>query len=198
MKKLQVSVGMNEFVRRQTQPSGKTYSPTLSFEEIANHAKIQLEKGAYRYGYRDGVILAEVENDLCSEFVCPFVKISEHTNLQAEVVRRRPEEEPYIQLRALNGSPLPTGTVDLILYRNDVLAETNEQSTYADWELISFHAVPKELDIMPMGPVTMMRNQLQLKGGTKALYPPADWAASVHFWQKYAVLAPTTANDRKL
>ena len=196
MKKLQVSVGVNEFVCRQSLSSGKTYSPTLSFEEIATHAKKQLEQGMYKNGYRDGVILAEVEEEQCSEFICPFVNITEDTNLQAEIVRRRPEEEPYIQLRALNGSPLPTGNVDLILYRKDVLAETNEQSTDADWELISFHAVPKGLEDMPMGPVTMMRNQLQLKGGTKALYPPEDWAASVHFWQKYAVLAPAIANDK--
>jgi len=41
---------------------------------------------------------------------------------------------------------------------------------------------------MPMGPVTMMRNQLELSGGTKAQYSSEQWAESVNFWQKYAVL----------
>ena len=39
---------------------------------------------------------------------------------------------------------------------------------------------------MPMGPVTMMRNQLQLKGGTKAYYSSEEWAKAVYFWQHYA------------
>ena len=34
----------------------------------------------------------------------------------------------------------------------------------------------------------MMRNQLDLKGGTKGKYSSNDWAQSVRFWQNYAVL----------
>ena len=78
--------------------------------------------------------------------------------------------------------------VDLILYHHDVLKETNEQTTDTDWELISFHAIPEEIDNMPMGPITMMRNQLKLLGGTKAFYESEKWAESVKFWQEYAVL----------
>ena len=40
---------------------------------------------------------------------------------------------------------------------------------------------------MPMGPVTMMRNQLELPGGTKGIYTSKEWAESVYFWQKYAL-----------
>ena len=43
-------------------------------------------------------------------------------------------------------------------------------------------------DRLPMGPVTMMRNQLELKGGTKANYSSNEWAEAVKFWQKYAAL----------
>ena len=49
-------------------------------------------------------------------------------------------------------------------------------------------AKPKELD-MPMGPVTMMRNQLQKEGGTKGEYSSENWAKSVDFWQRYAIKA---------
>ena len=55
-------------------------------------------------------------------------------------------------------------------------------------ELISFHALPKGVDFMPMGPVTMMRNQLELSGGTKGHYESEEWAKSVDFWQQYVVL----------
>ena len=47
-------------------------------------------------------------------------------------------------------------------------------------------AKPKDIK-MPMGPVTMMRNQLQKPGGTKGIYESDKWAKSVDFWQKYAI-----------
>ena len=36
-----------------------------------------------------------------------------------------------------------------------------------------------------MGYVTMMRNQLDLPGGTDAIYSSDEWAESVYFSQKY-------------
>tara|TARA_Y100000590_G_scaffold70816_1_gene77551 strand:+ start:4091 stop:4666 length:576 start_codon:yes stop_codon:yes gene_type:complete len=188
MEKLHTTIGISDFVKRQIQGSGKTYSNTLSFEDIANHATEQLTKGHYKAGYRDGVLLAKVDPSLINNYICPFVKIDEKSKLQAKMVRRRPEEEPYIQIRALNGVPLKTGAVDIILYRHDVLMETNEHCTNKDWELISFHAIPINIIEMPMGPSTMMRNQLELIGGTKAHYESEEWAKSVKFWQEYAVL----------
>ena len=188
MEKFQTLVSVNEFVCRQVKGSGKTYADGLGFEQIAQHAQKQLAMGNFNLGYRDGVVLVQVENNLLHHFICPFVKIDENTELSAQVVRRRSEEETYIQIRALNGIPLKTGSVDLILYSHDVLAETDEQTTDSDWELISFHAIPYGISEMPMGPNTMMRNQLQLKGGTNAHYESEKWAQSVKFWQEYAVL----------
>ena len=185
------TVSVNGFVRRQCKDSGKSYVIDLSFEEIAQHAKCQLESENFKKGYRDGVVIVQVDQKLIHHFICPFVKITNETKLSTTLVRRRPEETPYIQIRALNGTPLKTGSVDLILYHHDVLAETDEQTSAADWELISFHAIPEGVDDMPMGPVTMMRNQLQLTGGTKAYYESDDWAESVKFWQEYAMLEPS-------
>ena len=164
----------------------------LSFEEIAMHAQDQFAKGNYQLGYRDGVVLVQAIKTIIHHFICPFVQVKETTKLNAAVIKRREEEEPYIQIRALNGTPLKTSSVDLILYHYDVLAETNEQTTDAYWELISFHAIPEGIEDMPMGPVTMMRNQLQLTGGTKANYKSRQWAESVKFWQEYAVLDENT------
>ena len=59
-----------------------------------------------------------------------------------------------------------------------------------EWELISFHAIPSNFNDLPMGPVTMMRNQLDLKGGTKGLYTTEEWAESVRFWQRYVAISP--------
>ena len=116
MQNIAGSVAVNDFVRRQTKDSGKTYAENLTFEDIASYAEEQLASGNYKAGYRDGVILVQVAEELIHHFICPFVRVTEKTNLKATVVRRRPEEEPYIQLRALNGSSLKTSSVDLILY----------------------------------------------------------------------------------
>ena len=188
MKNISGSVAVNEVGKRQIKGNGKTYSEGLTIKEIVSHAQEQLANGYYTEGYRKGVILVHVAKKLISHFTCPFVRITEETKLKATVVKRRPEEETYIQMRALNGTPMKTGSVNLILYHHDVLSESNEQTSDADWELISFHAIPEEIDNMPMGPVTMMRNQLHLTGGTKAFYESEKWAQSVKFWQKYAVL----------
>jgi len=188
MKNSSGNVSVNDFVKRQIKGSGKTYAIGLTFKEISSHAEEQLIKRHYTEGYRDGVILVQAAPALIHHFICPFTKITEKTILEAKMVRRRPKEELYIQMRALNGIPLNTNLVDLILYHHDVLAETNEYTSNAEWELISFHAIPEGIEKMPMGPVTMMRNQLQLPGGTKATYESEKWAESVKFWQEYAVL----------
>jgi hypothetical protein len=194
MKKIE-TVSVNDFVCRQTKDSMKSYTENLSFDEISIHAQRQLTYGNYKQGYRDGVIIVQVEDKLLHHFICPFVQISDKTKLRAVVTRRRSNEAPYIQIRALNGTPLKTGSVDLILYRHDVLAETDEQTSDTDWELISFHAIPEGIHDMPMGPVTMMRNQLRLTGGTKAYYESDDWAESVNFWQGYAMLDTESSNS---
>ena len=184
----QNKVEVNDFVRRQISGSGKAYSPLLSFEQIAAHASEQLNKGNFKQGYRDGVIIVNADPDYTQQFKCPFVKINKDTKLKAEFVCRRENEGPYIQVRALNGNPLIAGKVEFILYHHDVLAENNEHSTDAEWELISIHALPKGIEKLPMGPITMMRNQLELKGGTAASYSTEEWAQAVKFWQNFAAL----------
>ena len=181
-------VAVNNFVRRQIKGSGKTYSDSLSFDAMTKDAEKQMGNGQYKEGYRDGVRIVTGNHSLTDQFICPFVKIDENTELVSRLVRRQPSEEPYIQTRAKSGTPVKAGRIEYILYRQDVLAENDEQSTDAEWELISIHAIPEGVDKLPMGPVTMMRNQLELTGGTKAHYSSEEWAEAVRFWQKYAAL----------
>ena len=137
-------VGVSDFVKRQTKKSGKTYT-SLSFDSLAEFAQKEINKNNFKTGYRDGVIIVEIIDELTKQFKCPFIKIDKNTNLKAEITRRRPDEEDYIRIKATNGKTLDTGRVELILYRNDVLKETNENSTDCKWELISFHGIPKNI-----------------------------------------------------
>jgi len=184
-------VAVNDFVLRQKEGSGKSFTNKLSFQEIADHAEQQMVLGVFKEGYRKGVRIIDVDASLTHEFMCPFVRIDAKTKLLAKHVQRREGEKYYIQIRAKSGELLRAGKVELILYHHDVLSENDEHTTDFEWELISFHAIPEGVDYMPMGPVTMMRNQLELPGGTKANYSSEDWAKSIEFWQHYAALDPS-------
>jgi len=181
------TVGISDFIRNQMKKNGKSELVNITIEEVAEYAKKHLNKRNFKAGYRDGVVIIESkERSFYKNFKCPITKIDNDTKLTCKITKRRTKEDKYIQIRALNGKPLKTIGVELILYRKDVLEETNENSTNTDWELIAFHAIPDGIDKLPMKPATMMRNQLQLEGGTKAHYSSEEWAESVCFWQKYA------------
>ena len=74
-----MKVTVNEFVRRQTKGTGKTYSDSLTFEEVAQDAEKQMANGHFKEGYRDGVRIVEGSVELTDQFVCPFVKLEENT-----------------------------------------------------------------------------------------------------------------------
>ena len=188
-------VAVNEFVRRQTKYSGKTYSEELSFEFFAKHAEQKIINKEFREGYRPEVRIVKLDKKYVNKVICPYVRITKNTKLSAQLVKRRENEEPYIQIRALNGKLTKAGNVELILYHHDILYENKENTTNAEWELISINALPKGIKSMPMGPITMMRNQLELIGGTKAKYSSDEWANSVKFWQKFAAIDPNNFND---
>ena len=83
-----MKVAVNEFVRRQTKGTGKTYSDSLTFEEIAEDAKKQMANGHFKEGYRDGVRIVEGSAELIHQFVCPFVKLDENTELVSKLYSR--------------------------------------------------------------------------------------------------------------
>ncbi|MFC1549893.1 DUF3228 family protein [Candidatus Neomarinimicrobiota bacterium] len=182
------TVSVNNFVCRQVEGSGKSYSPIYSFDEIAQHAENQLNNGHFISGYRDGVIIVSAGEKIAQQFVCPLVRIKTDTPLTAKYISRRGNEEAVIQIRAHKGKLLYASKVELILYSHSVLAENDEHSTGADWELIAFHAIPEGVTKLPMQPTTMIRNQLNMEGGTAAQYSSEEWAEAVLFWQNYAAL----------
>tara|TARA_B100001142_G_scaffold219505_1_gene217699 strand:- start:37 stop:615 length:579 start_codon:yes stop_codon:yes gene_type:complete len=190
-----MKVAVNDFVKRQTELSGKTFSNDLTFEFFANHARDKMIKNEFLIGYRKGVRIVTIDKKYVHKVFCPYVKITKDIKLVSKLVKRKENELPYIQTRAINGIPVKAGSVDLILYSHKVLLENDENTTDADWELVSINAIPDGEDTMPIAPVTMMRNQLNLAGGTKALYSTEEWAKSVQFWQKYASLNPVNSID---
>ena len=56
-----MKVDVNDFVKRQTELSGKTFSNDLSFEFFAKHAKDKMIKNEFLIGYRIGVRIVAID-----------------------------------------------------------------------------------------------------------------------------------------
>ena len=56
------TIGISNFIKKQTQKNGKTNLNNISLEDIALYAQDKLNQRIYRKGYRDGVILIETSD----------------------------------------------------------------------------------------------------------------------------------------
>lgn len=160
-------VGVNEFVIRQSYDSQYT-DYKGSWSDLANVTEAQLEKGEFSPGYRDGVILVHIDKGECCLFsTYTDFPIFEGMKLAAvcEKEKGREHEPARIKINILEPKNR-CNFVDIVLYRKDVLAENNENSTDAEWEIVSINGrLNKEK--APMSPLTIVRNWLHLKGGTE-------------------------------
>jgi hypothetical protein len=111
-------------------------------------------------------------------------KLDENSILETTFEKRWEGEEPVLKTVVVNGKKTPARFVNIVLYHHDVLKESNEQSSDAEWEIISINASLFENE--PMHPMTMARNMLQKAGGTKGEYSGQQFAEALWFWREYA------------
>lgn len=176
------TIGVNSFVTRQTADS-KFSHYSGSWEQLASLVEGHFSEA--KQGYRDGVMLVPVPSE---GFFSGVVEVTPDTMLKATFEARRKDEEPYLQVVALGGAKLPAQSVDIVLYRRDVLLEEGPDnvSTDAEWEIISINARPT-VEPEPLTPMAMARNMLELPGGTKAEYSAEEFASSIVYWSKRAM-----------
>jgi hypothetical protein len=175
-----MKIATNSFVRRQIADSKFSHF-SGSWEQLEALVEMHFEKA--QQGYKDGVMLVPVP---CEGFFSGVVEVAEGVELKATFSARRKGEAPYLDVVALGGAKLPAKAVEIVLYRHDVLAADNEQSTDAEWEIISLNARPTE-GPEPMHPMAMARNQLGLAGGTKAEYTAEQFAGAIVYWSTRAM-----------
>jgi len=181
-----MTIAINDFARRQTADSKFSHCV-----KGWNYVIGQAEKGftSAKPGYRDGVVLVAAEDP--QAFLTGITKVNADTRLETVFEARREGEQPFVSVVAKGGNKVPAKTVEIVLYRHDVLQENNEASTDAAWEVVSINAWPHEGQDLPC-PITMARNFLALAGGTKANHTAEEFAQSILFWSQHAMLA-----DRK-
>ncbi len=182
-----VKIAISDFVKRQT-PESKYSHTTLSWDELLE--EIQKRFDFARTGYRDGVVLVNLNPKFFFTSVVPVVENEKYSF----VFKARQEgEAPFLQ-SDVYGQKVRAKYVDVVLYRSDVLSENNENTSDADWEVVSINASPTDGPV-PMTPMTMARNQLRLVGGTLGRYSPEEWAESVNFWSKHVMVTPVKSRE---
>ncbi len=81
--------------------------------------------------------------------------------------------------------------VDIILYSHKTLKENNENSTEAEWEIVSVNG-RTTLEDMPIHPDTLIANHFQLDGGTSTKMTPQEFEAALKistlYWKDKTLL----------
>ena len=172
-------ITVNSFVRRQT-PDSRFSHYSGSWEGLTALVEAHLDQA--KPGYRDGVILVPVPPEGFFSSIVPTIPESP---LQAKCEARTDKEEPVIVVTT-SGHKTPAGSVDVVLYRHDVLVADGDAESDSEWEVVSINANPLGTVEVPMHPVAMARNFLHLKGGTEAVYTAEEFAQSIWFWATHA------------
>ena len=156
-------IGVSEFVKRQVEGSQFTHYQG-SWSDLAE----ELEKGNYTEGYRDGVLLVQMpESEVPLFWTYNDYPMFEGMKLAAEwkKVPGREHEAAKLQVEILEPKKR-CKFVDIVIYRKDVLEEDKDDTTGADWDIVSINGrinnAPK-----PMDPITIVRNWRHLPGGTQ-------------------------------
>lgn len=160
------SIGVSEFVKRQSEDSTFTHYKGSWFDLIARTAD-QFKKGFYTKGYRDGVYLVQMPKWEVSSFLTfDAYPMFEGMKLDAQWARvpGREHEPAKLQVTILEPK-ISCRFVDIVIYRKDVLEEDGDNVTGADYDIVSINGRLKK-DPPPIDPMTLVRNYLHLKGGT--------------------------------
>lgn len=206
------TIGINDFVRRQTSTSEFTHfeGPLERVAELALEA-FGDAKGSYHQ--EDGVRLVAVAP---GGFFCGVVTLEEGDALVGGYQARQPGEEPRKELRvhrpaklypgpgaiergerADNWRPNPDAgkspcvAVDVVLYRKETLEAEGEACTGCDWDIIAINGRVTEEE-QPIHPDTLVANHFGLDGGTPTKMNAGQFEAalkeSVLFWKDKAFL----------
>ena len=101
--------------------------------------------------------------------------------LHAQFTRRRPFEDPYVNVTA-DTEPDPVRHAEVVLYCRDMIRADSEPNFAADWGIVSLNA--SSVADEPMHPLTMARNMLEKPGGSKAEYTAQRFAEAVYYWSQ--------------
>ncbi len=171
------TVGVNDFAKRQTKYSEFTHFDgtwdqlgLLATELLADNERFkdQLNTPMLENGYREGVMILHVPENMCHGFhTYTDFPMFEGMKLGADYEKTpgREHEPPKVRIKIVEDKK-ECKYVDIILYGHEVLEEDGDASTDLPWEVVSVNGRLKE-ETPPMDPMTIVRNWKHLPGGTK-------------------------------
>lgn len=186
-------IGVSDFVKRQT-PTSKYNHFEGSWEEL-----VQLVETAWNQKkvspHNSGVMLVPVPENQLRCFFTSIVPVTEQSVLQAEFTPRVSGEAPFIQVEVAGNGKVPAQRAEIILYSHETLDQDGDAppTREADYYIISINAYASAEE-EPMSPMTMARNVLGLKGGTRpeVPYTGEEFAKSIIYWSQHARLSGRT------
>lgn len=178
-----ITVGINDFARRHTRDSKFShYDGDIDHVAVITQEAVNDGRSIMRpVPNREGVFLVCVP---ANEFYSGVVLLQPDMELKATFEARRENEDPFIQVVAIDGSKLPAKYVDICLYSRKALA--GNTSTDCDFEVVSINASPVEGEEPPT-PMAMARNFLNLPGGSPAEYTAEEFAEAIIYWSRRAM-----------
>jgi hypothetical protein len=187
------TIHINKFVRRQTSKSQFSHW-TLTDEELIARIQENLKDG--KTGYREGVLLVPVNPE---GFYSSVVLLHEGDKLAGEYVARIKGEEPRKSTYVVKPlEKIKAVSVCVVLYSHALLAETKENDTDADYEVISINASDTEFE-QPIPPNTLIANHFQLSGGTATNMTDEEFVSSlrqsVMYWKDKSSIAPQNEDE---
>lgn len=182
-----VQIGVTEFVKRQTPESRYTHFDG-DWDELLQLVRAQWPQRETS-PHNSGVALVPMPQALAHRFYTGIIEITPDTPLKAEFLPRVEGEEPFIQVSAAGGGKQPAQSAEIILYSHETLAQDGDAppTREADYYIVSVNAYASP-EKEPMNPMTMARNLLGLKGGTRpeVPYTAEEFARAIVYWGRHA------------
>jgi len=159
------NIHVNSFVERQSPESRFTHftGDWGQLKNLVEHYFLNL--GSWRPGYRDGVILVDVDPGL---FRCGLVTLKPGDQLVGRFEARKEGETPRKSTSVVGASKSQAESAFVVLYSSKVLAEDGENELPAvddNYEIISLNSSPTK-EPSPIHPSTLCHNHFGSDGGT--------------------------------
>lgn len=183
-------IHLNSFCyKRQTADSPLTHWE-ISNVRVVEMAEAEVKAGRTKAGYRDGVVLVNVDP---AGFLTGVVELEDGDELVGEYKARREGETPRISVYATAGDKgkQPAKMVEVVLYSHETLREGNENETDAEWEIVSINGHPTP-EPAPIDPNTLMHNHFGSDGGSNTNMNAEEFEAamkeSFEYWKNKGMM----------
>ena len=193
---MMVSIGINSFVKRQTEAGfAGTRITGKQLEEIVPIVVAAFESDEVKDGYAPFCKIVTIKPlkgiGPLGNILCPIAEITkDNEHLLTSCYEARQKSEFKVLVRrfpAESVSGLPADHIDVIVYTLKQLTSDGDNPTGSDFDIITVNAEMERS--APMAPMTMIRNALGKEHGGSGVELDRDaYAKSVEFWDEHAII----------